>query len=72
MGRPLPGWSVIDHVLAPFSEEDVPKIREAIQYLLPAVECIVSEGYDMAMNKYNPKKEKKAKKEKERGEVENG
>lgn len=65
VGRPLPGWSVINHVLAPFSDEDVPKIREAIEYLLPAVECIVSEGYDMAMNKYNPKKEKKAKKEKQ-------
>ena len=62
VGRPLPGWSVINHVLAPFSDEDVPKIREAIEYLLPAVECIVSDGYDMAMNKYNPKKEKKAKK----------
>ena len=51
-------------MLAPFSDEDVLKIREAIEYLLPAVECIVSEGYDMAMNKYNPKKEKKAKKAK--------
>ena len=71
VGRPLPGWSVINHVLAPFSDEDVPKIREAIEYLLPAMECIVREGYDMAMNKYNPKKEKK-KKEKERGEGENG
>ncbi len=64
IGRPLSGWSVINHVLAPFPEEDVPKIKEAIEYLLPAVECIVSEGYDMAMNKYNPKKEKKSKREK--------
>lgn len=73
VGRPLPGWSVINHVLAPFSDEDVPKIREAIEYLLPAMECIVREGYDMAMNKYNPKKEKKKKeKETERGEGENG
>ena len=41
VGRPLPGWSVINHVLAPFSDEDVLKIREAIEYLLPAVEGIV-------------------------------
>lgn len=59
IGRPLPGWSVINHVLAPFPEDDVPKIREAVEYLLPAVECIVSEGYDAAMNKYNMRRERK-------------
>ena len=62
IGRPLPGWTVIHHVLAPFSAEDVPKIREAISYLLPAVECIVTDGIDMAMNRYNPRKKKAAKK----------
>lgn len=61
IGRPLPGWSVIDHVLAPFPSEDVPKIRAAIEYLLPAVETIVTEGTDLAMNKYNPRKQKKPK-----------
>ena len=63
IGRPLPGWTVINHVLAPFREEDVPKIKEAIQYLLPAVECIVTEDTDKAMNLYNPKKVKKQKPE---------
>lgn len=61
VGRPLPGWQVVDHVLASFPAEDRPKIREAIEYLLPAVECLVKEGADMAMNKYNPRKEKKKK-----------
>lgn len=61
IGRPLPQWSVIDHVLSPFQPDDVPKIKEAIDYLLPAVECIVEQDVDMAMNKYNPKKEKKNK-----------
>lgn len=61
IGRPLPGWTVVNHVLAPFTAEDEPKIREAIDYLLPAVECIVSEDVDMAMNQYNPKKQKKKK-----------
>ncbi|MBQ7478569.1 MAG: aminoacyl-tRNA hydrolase [Selenomonadaceae bacterium] len=59
IGRPLPGWTVIHHVLAPFPAEDVPKIKEAIDYLLPAVECIVTEDVDMAMNKFNPRKKKK-------------
>ncbi len=52
---------VIRHVLSPFSAEDAKKIRETIDYLLPAVECIMTEGIDLAMNKYNPKKAKKPK-----------
>ena len=52
---------VIRYVLSPFSTEEAQKIREAIEYLLPAVECIVTEGVDFAMNKYNPKKSKKTK-----------
>jgi PTH1 family peptidyl-tRNA hydrolase len=68
IGRPLPGWTVINHVLAPFQEEDVPKIREAIEYLLPAVECMVTEDTDKAMNLYNPKK---VKKQKQKAEQEN-
>ena len=59
IGRPLPGWTAVRHVLAPFSAEDAPKIREAISYLLPAVECIVAEDVDMAMNRFNPRKKKK-------------
>ena len=50
---------VIRHVLSPFSAEDAQNIREVIDYLLPAVECIITEGIDLAMNKYNPKKAKK-------------
>ena len=63
IGRPLPGWTVVKHVLAPFSEEDVPKIREAIDYLLPALECVVTDSVDLAMNRYNPKKQKAKKKQ---------
>ncbi len=63
IGRPLPGWTVVKHVLAPFSPEDVEKIQEAVKYLVPAAECIITEGADMAMNKFNPKKVKKPKKQ---------
>ncbi len=59
IGRPAPGWSVVNHVLAPFLQEDAEKIRAAIDYLIPAVECIATEGVDLAMNRYNPKKQKK-------------
>ena len=60
VGHPVHGRDqVIRHVLSPFSSEDAQKIREAIDYLLPAVDCILTEGIDLAMNKYNPKREKK-------------
>ena len=61
IGRPLPGRTVINHVLESFAAEDVPRIAEAIEYLQPAVDCIINEDVDMAMNRYNPKKVKKAK-----------
>ena len=61
IGRPLPGWTVVNHVLAPFPEEDAKQVAGAIEYLIPAVECIVNEDADKAMNQYNPKKAKKAK-----------
>lgn len=61
IGRPLPGWTVVNHVLAPFPPEDAAKVSEAIHYLVPAIECIVTEDVDKAMNRYNPKKEKKSK-----------
>ena len=63
IGRPLPGWTVVNHVLAPFDSVGAPKIAEAINYLIPAVECIVNDDVDMAMNKFNPKKQKKKKQE---------
>ena len=46
------------HVLSPFNEEDSVKIKEAINYLVPAALCIVREGINKAMNKFNPKKKK--------------
>ena len=46
------------HVLSPFNDEDSIKIKEAIDYLVPAVLCIIREGINNAMNKFNPKKKK--------------
>ena len=63
IGRPPVGRTVINHVLASFAPEDLPKIREAIAYLLPAVTCIVTEGIDFAMNRYNPHRKKKDRQE---------
>ena len=46
------------HVLSPFNEEDASKIKAAIDYLVPATLCIIHEGINNAMNKFNPKKKK--------------
>lgn len=59
IGRPPQGWTVIRHVLSPFSAEDRPRIEAAIEYLVPAVMCIVTDGVDLAMNRFNPVKRKK-------------
>ena len=59
IGRPLPGWTVVNHVLAPFPAEDKVEVDKAIKYLIPAIECIVTQSLDIAMNKYNPKKHHK-------------
>ena len=67
IGRPLPGWSVVKHVLAPFPAEDRIEVDKAIDYLIPAVKCIITDGLDIAMNKYNPKKQKKQKIKQEEG-----
>lgn len=58
VGRPPEHWSVNGHVLSPFSEEDRKLIDEAIERLVPAVQSIVTDGIEYAMNKYNPKKKK--------------
>ena len=59
IGRPLPGWTVVDHVLAKLPLEEREKVDAVIDELLPAVECIVTESIDLAMNKFNPKKNRK-------------
>ncbi len=60
IGRPPENRSVNSHVLSPFNEEDAKKISDAIENLVPAVICIFREGIDAAMNKFNPKKKRKA------------
>ncbi len=58
VGRPPEQWSVNNHVLSPFSAEDRKTIDEAIEYLVPAALCFVTDGIDIAMNKFNPKRKK--------------
>lgn len=59
IGRPAEHFTVINHVLSPFFEDDKEKIKTAIKSLIPAAECVIEYDADMAMNRFNPKKEKK-------------
>ena len=61
IGRPHAGWTVVNHVLAPFAAEEDERVNEAVKYLVPAVKCMITDGVDVAMNRYNPKKAKKKK-----------
>ena len=56
------GHNGIKSVLAHVGDEHFARVRIGIDYLIPAVECIVTHDVDMAMNQFNPKKKKKAKK----------
>ena len=49
-----PGMSgSVEHVLGRFSDEEKPAARAAIARAADAVECLVAEGIDVAMNRYN-------------------
>ena len=56
IGRPLPQWSVIDHVLAPFSEESQEKVQKGIKDTVKAVLGTLEVGIDKGMNLFNPKR----------------
>ena len=49
-----PGMSgSVDHVLGRFSDEEQPAVKDAIARAADAVECLLVEGIDIAMNRYN-------------------
>ena len=49
-------WDLVDYVLGHFSKEDREKMDESIGEAVKAVETMLTEGPDAAMNKYNRKK----------------
>ena len=53
VGSAPPGEDVVGHVLGGFTGADGKTMRECIERAVSAVECIIAEGVDSAMNKYN-------------------
>lgn len=44
---------VEDYVLSRFTKEELPLIKEGIQNAVDAVYCVITEGVDKAMNRFN-------------------
>ena len=58
-----PGMSgSVDHVLGTFSDDEAPAVNNAILRAAEAVECLLTEGIGIAMNRYNtdPRQEEPA------------
>ena len=53
VGGPSQGGQSIPHVLGRFSKEEEPIIAKAIQDAAAAVQCMLEESIDIAMNRYN-------------------
>lgn len=56
IGRPLPQWTVIDHVLAPFPKEQEEAVVKGIEQTKKAILGALELGLDKAMNRFNPKR----------------
>ena len=53
VGQPNQGDPSVPHVLGKFSKEEEPLIAQAIQDAVAAVQCMLEENIDVAMNRYN-------------------
>ena len=53
IGRPRPGSDPVDHVLGPFEKPEQGEIEQAVDRAADAVEVLLREGAEVAMNRYN-------------------
>lgn len=67
VGAKPQGWDLADYVLGRFSKEEREVVDKAIEQAADAVEMILEQGIDAAMNHYNGagKKKKAVQKEQE-------
>lgn len=56
VGAKPQGWDLADHVLSRFPDSERKLVDEAIREAADAVEKIIAQGLDAAMNEYNRKK----------------
>ena len=53
IGKPPEGLDGVDHVLGPFLPEERPVIDEAVAQVSQAAACLLEEGIEAAMNRFN-------------------
>lgn len=53
--KPHPDYDLADWVLGKFSPEDQKRVAQAAKTACEAIECILTQGMDRAMNRYNGK-----------------
>ena len=53
IGAPPPGWDGVDWVLSRFAPQERPLADEAVANAAEAVEFLLREGIEAAMNRYN-------------------
>jgi PTH1 family peptidyl-tRNA hydrolase len=53
IGRPNEPVDTVDFVLSPFSPDEEPRVRAALDRAAAAVDCFVREGAVVAMNQFN-------------------
>ena len=53
VGQPSKEGDSVPHVLGKFSKEEEPLIARAVQDAVSAVQCMLEESIDVAMNRYN-------------------
>ncbi len=53
IGRPAPGTDAAEYVLQPFDREDAAVIDASVDRAADALECVLVEGMDAAMNRFH-------------------
>jgi len=53
IGRPGPGRDPVEHVLGPFKKAEQREVEKAVEQAADAVEVLIREGVQAAMNRYN-------------------
>jgi len=53
IGRPAPSADAVDYVLEPFAQDETTVIEASVEQAVLALECLMVEGIDAAMNKFN-------------------
>jgi len=53
IGRPAPGADSADYVLEPLTKDDATVIEASVEQAVQALECLMMDGIDAAMNKFN-------------------